>query len=55
VMKTLNVRIIYNLSGVVVNEPVAESIEVRKYGQGRQKNQRQDVSPQFRMSRSRNV
>jgi hypothetical protein len=35
VMKILKVGVIHNLSSVVVNEKVMESIEVRESGQGR--------------------
>jgi hypothetical protein len=33
VMKILKVGVIHNLSGIVVNEEVMESVEVRKRGQ----------------------
>jgi hypothetical protein len=47
VMKILKVGVIHNLKGVVVNEKVTESIEVRKSGKGRQKSQQQAVGPEY--------
>jgi hypothetical protein len=47
VMKILKVGVIHNLKGVVVNEKVTESIEVRKNGKGRQKSQQQAVGPEY--------
>jgi hypothetical protein len=47
VMKILKVGVIHNLSGIVVNEEVMESVEVRKDGKGRQKGQQQDVGPKY--------
>jgi hypothetical protein len=47
VMKILKVGVIHNLNGVVVNEKVMESIEVRKGGKGRQKSQLQAVGPEY--------
>jgi hypothetical protein len=46
VMKILKVRVIHNLRGVVVNEEVMESVEVRQDGKGHQKGQQQDVGPE---------
>jgi hypothetical protein len=46
-MKTLKVGVIHNLSGVVVNEEVMESVEVRKDGEGHQESQQQDVGPEY--------
>jgi hypothetical protein len=47
VMKILKVGVIHNLKGVVVNEKVTESIEVRNDGKGRQKSQQQAVGPEY--------
>jgi hypothetical protein len=47
VMKILEVRVIHNLIGVVVNEEVMKSIEVRKGSKGHQKSQQQDVGPEY--------
>ena len=47
VMKILKVGVVHNLNGVVVNEKVTESIEVRKSGKGRQKSQQQAVAPEY--------
>jgi hypothetical protein len=47
VMKILKVGVIHNLKGVVVNEKVTESIEVRKSGKDRQKSQQQAVGPEY--------
>jgi hypothetical protein len=47
VMKILKVGVIHNLSGVVVNEKVTESIEVRESSKGRQKSQPQAVGPEY--------
>jgi hypothetical protein len=47
VMKILKVGVIHNLSGVVVNEKVTESIKVRKDGKDRQKSQPQAVGPEY--------
>jgi hypothetical protein len=46
-MKILKVGVIHNLKGVVVNEKVTESIEVRNDGKGRQKSQQQAVGPEY--------
>jgi hypothetical protein len=47
VMKILKVGVIHNLIGVVVNEKVMESIEVRQGGKDRQKSQQQAVGPEY--------
>jgi hypothetical protein len=47
VVKILKVGVIHNLSNIVVNEEVMESVKVRKGGKGRQKRQRQDVGPEY--------
>jgi hypothetical protein len=47
VVKILKVGVIHNLIGVVVNEKVTESIEVRKGGKGRQKCQQQAFGPEY--------
>jgi len=46
-MKILKVGVIHNLSGVVVNEKVTESIEVRESGEDRQNSQEQGVGPEY--------
>jgi hypothetical protein len=46
-MKILKVRVIHDLLGVVVNEEVVESVEVRKGSQGQQKGQRQEAGPEY--------
>jgi hypothetical protein len=46
-MKILKVGVIHNLNGVVVNEKVTESIEVRKGSNDRQKSQQQAVGPEY--------
>jgi hypothetical protein len=46
-MKILKVGVIHNLKGVVVNEKVTESIEVRNDRKGRQKSQQQAVGPEY--------
>jgi len=47
VMKILKVGVIHNLIGIVVNEKVMESIEVRQGGKDRQKSQQQAVGPEY--------
>jgi hypothetical protein len=47
VMKILKVRVIHDLSVVVVDEEVGERVEVRKSSQGQQKGQGQEVGPQY--------
>ena len=47
VMKILKVGVIHNLIGVVVNEKVMESIEVRQGGKDRQKSQQQAAGPEY--------
>ena len=47
VMKILKVGVVHNLNGVVVNEKVMESIEVRQGGKDRQKSQQQAVGPEY--------
>jgi hypothetical protein len=47
VMEILKVRVIHNLNGVVVNEKVMESVEVRENGKDRQKSNRQDIGPEY--------
>jgi hypothetical protein len=47
VTKILKVRVVHNLSGVIVNEEVMESVEVRKNGKGHQKGQQQEVGPGY--------
>jgi hypothetical protein len=47
VMKILKVGVIHNLKAVVVNEKVAESIEVRRSGEDRQESQQQAVGPEY--------
>jgi hypothetical protein len=47
VMKVLKVRVVHNLSGIVVNEEVMESVKVRKDSKGYQKRQQQDVGPEY--------
>jgi hypothetical protein len=46
-MKILKVGVIHNLIGVVVNEKVMESIEVRQGGKDRQKSQQQAAGPEY--------
>jgi hypothetical protein len=46
-MKVLKVGVIHNLSSVVVNEEVMERVEVRKNGNGHQKDQQQDAGPRY--------
>jgi hypothetical protein len=46
-MKALNVWVIYNLKGVVVDEKVMESVEVRKNGKDCQARKQQDIGPGY--------
>jgi hypothetical protein len=50
VVEILKVRVIHNLSGVVVNEEVMEGVKVRKDGQGHKNSQEQGVGPENRTS-----
>jgi hypothetical protein len=47
VMEILKVGVIHNLSGIVVNEEVMESVKIRKGGKARQQGEQQDVSPRY--------
>jgi hypothetical protein len=54
-MKILKVWVVHYLLGVVVNEEVMESVEVRKGGQGHKESQEQGVGPENRTPRSMHV